>query len=240
MKMTKQTLMQHLDELRKRVLYILLFLLGAFIIAYIFKTQILEFLFLPLSKVNTDLTLIYTNIPDLFMFFITTSLKLAFIATIPFLIIQAWAFVKPALKKNEKNSIFPILFLAPFLFLCGIVFCYFLIMPIVIEFFTTYNSQVSTPEITISLFQNINEYFSFFLMILLGFGAAFELPIVLWLLVKLGIVTKAKLKKFRRYFIVLAVFIAAILTPPDVLSQLLMSIPLIALYEITLLFIKDK
>jgi sec-independent protein translocase protein TatC len=165
---------------------------------------------------------------------------LSFLLSIPFTVLQIWKFVEPALKKKEKKSILPTLIWSPILFALGTSLCYFLIMPIIMEFFTAYNSSINLPNADISLLQNVKEYFSFFMTLLIAFGLAFQLPIVLIFLIRLGILSVNNLKKFRRYFIVLAFITGAILTPPDVLSQILLSIPLIILYESTILIAKQK
>lgn len=223
------SLRDHLRELRKRLLRAFLWMLGGFIVCYPFDQKLFTLLMQPLIKTMPKTShFIFTNPPEAFF----TYLKVAFVAGIflssPMVFYQIWAFVAPGLYKEEKVYILPVAFFSAVFFICGGAFCYFIGLPFVFEFFMSYNTGL------IQAMPSLKETLSFVLQLLLAFGLVFELPLFIFFLSRLGIVTADMLRRFRRYALLLNVILAAILTPPDVISQCLMAGPLILLYEVSI------
>lgn len=224
------TLRDHLNELRKRVFRAFLFALAGFAVCYPFAKKITIFLLTPLNAVKpSDLPFIYTAPAEAFF----TEVKIAFVAglflTSPLIFYQLWAFVAPGLYKEEKHYILPIALFSAFFFISGGAFCYFIAFPFIFEFFMSYNSEFLKAMLAISTTLN------FVLQLLLAFGIVFELPLFAFFLSRLGIINADMLRRFRRYAILIMLIVAAILTPPDVVSQLLMAGPLMVLYEVSIL-----
>ena len=159
----------------------------------------------------------------------------AIVAIVPVVFWHVWAFVKPGLKQSEQNFIWPMLILSPILFLMGSVFVFYLLLPIVFNFFVGLNTASNVPNVFLP---DAREYLQFVIKMLRVFGLAFQLPLIMVLLNKIGIIDRLNVIKMRRYIIVLIVVLAAILTPPDVVSQMLLALPLYALFEISILFMR--
>lgn len=224
------TLRDHLNELRKRVFYAFLWSLAGFIGCYPFAEDLFKLLLAPLTKVMPSASrLIYTSPPEAFFIYMKVAFVAGLFATSPLVFYQVWAFVAPGLYKEEKVYIIPIAFFSALCFICGGAFCYFVAFPFAFEFFMSYSTDmiVAMPSIT--------ETLGFVLQLLLAFGLIFELPLFVFFLARLGIVTADLMRRMRRYAILANVIIAAILTPPDVMSQMLMACPLLLLYEISIL-----
>lgn len=224
------SLRDHLRDLRKRVLRAFLFMLAGFLICYPFAERLFGLLVEPLVKAMPKTsTFIFTNPPEAFF----TYLKVAFVAGIflasPLVFYQIWAFIAPGLYKEEKLYIIPVAFCSALFFTLGGAFCYFIGLPFVFEFFMSYNTGL------IQAMPSLKETLSFVLQLLLAFGLVFELPLFIFFLSRLGIVTADMMRRFRRYSVLVNIIVAAILTPPDVMSQLLMAGPLIILYEISII-----
>ena len=222
----KQPFLSHLEELRKRLIICAIAVGICFVGAFTFSKKLFGFLTAPLrEKLPEGSTLIYTNLPEPFF----TYLKTAFIAGIliasPIIFYQLWMFVAPGLYQNEKKYIIPFVVSSTILFIGGALFGYFIVFPFGFEFFLGFDE-------TLRAFPSVKQYFSFASTLLLVFGIVFELPVVIFFLTKMGIVTPAFLKKKRKYAILLAFVIAAILTPPDPATQCMMAVPLIFLYEV--------
>jgi len=220
----------HLEELRKRLIRCFIAIGIGFLISYGFKEKLFQILTEPLiSVMQKDSKLIFTGLPEAFF----TYLKAAFISGIilasPVLVYQFWIFVAPGLYKKERRVLTPIIILSSIFFISGALFGYFIVFPIGFKFFLSFSTE------NIQALPSMREYLSFASKLLLAFGLAFELPIVITFLAKLGIVTIDFLKKNRKYAILLIFVASAILTPPDVVSQVLMAIPLMALYEISII-----
>ena len=225
----KQPFTAHLEELRSRLIKSFIAVTIGFLLSYAFKEKIFEVLTLPLIKVmNEGDHLIYTNLPEAFF----TFLKAAFISGImvasPYLLYQFWMFVAPGLYDKERRMVLPILFLSTIFFVGGAMFGYFVVFPLGFEFFLSFASDNIRPM------PSMKEYLGFASKLLLAFGVAFELPLVLTFLAKLGIVSVDMLKRYRKYAILLFFVAAAILTPPDVVSQVLMAVPMMLLYELSI------
>jgi sec-independent protein translocase protein TatC len=225
-----QPITTHLTELRNRMIKCFIGIGIFFVGSYFFKEELFNILVAPLKKVmNTGDKLIYTGLPEAFFTYIKTSLITGIMLASPIIIYQFWVFIAPGLYKNEKKVLIPIVFLSSFFFLAGSSFGYFLVFPLGFKFFLSFTTD------TISALPSMKEYLSFASKLLLAFGLAFELPLVLTFLAKLGIVSVDFLKKKRKYAILLFFLGGAILTPPDVVTQVMMAVPLMLLYEISII-----
>lgn len=226
---TPMGLLDHLNELRSRLIKISIAIAIGFGICWAFVDPLFSFLVNPLLNVLPQGTHAqYTTLPEAFF----TRMHIAFVAGIfiasPAIFYQIWAFIAPGLYDEEKRFIIPIALLSAIFFAGGSAFCYFIVFPFAFNFFISY----STPEIVIT--PKISDYLSFTLKLLFAFGLIFEMPIFTFFLARLGIVTARMMRRFRKYAIVVIFILAAILTPPDVVSQLLMACPMLALYELSI------
>ena len=232
----------HFIELRSRLLNSLIFIFIVFVISYIFAEQIYNFLVEPYAKAVRDeqisRRLIFTALHETFI----TYIKVAFFAAIflgsPVLLIQIYKFIAPGLYKNEKKAILPYLISTPILFLLGGLLVYFLVMPLAIKFFLSFESLGSSTSLPIQLEAKVNEYLSLVMRLIFAFGISFQLPILLNLLARIGIVNSDYLRTRRRYVIVIIFALAAILTPPDPITQVGLAIPLLLLYELSIFTVK--
>lgn len=225
------SLVEHLTELRKRLIYILLGVFVGFLACWGFSEYIFDFIRMPIRPHLPSDGLVFTAPMDKFMAHIKVCLLASIVLTSPFWVYQLWAFVAPALYKEEKVfGVFFILF-GTTLFLLGVSFVYFVVYPLAFKFLMTFGGDVDKPMITIS------EYLSFFITTTLVFGAAFEMPLILSILGRLGVVSAAILKKYRRHAIVLLSAMSAVFTPPDVISMILMMIPMVGLYELSIFLV---
>ena len=232
----------HFIELRSRLLNSLIFIFIVFIISYFFAEQIYNFLVEPYANAVKDdeisRRLIFTALHETFI----TYIKVAFFAAIflgsPVLLIQIYKFIAPGLYKNEKKAILPYLVSTPILFLLGGLLVYYLVMPLAIKFFLSFETLGSSSNLPIQLEAKVNEYLSLIMRLIFAFGISFQLPILLNLLARIGVVNSNYLKTRRRYVIVIIFAIAAILTPPDPITQIGLAIPLLFLYELSILTVK--
>ena len=220
----------HLEELRKRLIVCFVAVGVGFVAAYGFKEKLFQILTRPLiSVMNTQDNLIFTGLPEAFF----TYLKVAFLAGLmlaaPVIIYQFWMFVAPGLYNKEKRHLVPIVLLSSVFFIGGALFGYFLVFPFGFKFFLGFATDTIRP------LPSMKEYLAFSAKLLLAFGLVFELPLVITFLAKLGIVSVDFLKKNRKYALLLFFVFAAILTPPDVVTQIMMALPLMVLYEISII-----
>jgi sec-independent protein translocase protein TatC len=223
----EQSFLSHLIELRERLLKAVAAVLLILVALIPIANRLYAWLALPLIKhLPQGGTMIATEIASPFL----TPIKLAFFVALfiamPFILYQLWAFVAPGLYRHEKRLALPILFSAMVLFYVGCAFAYFLVLPAVFTFLT------SVAPTGVAVMPDISHYLDFVLVLFLAFGLCFEVPVVIIILVSLGVVTPAQLVKSRGYAIVGATVIAAVLTPPDVLSMLMLAVPMCALYEV--------
>ena len=232
----------HLSELRKRLIRSFLFLLFTFIVCYIFSAEIYGFLVKPYSNViiesNLDRRLIFTALHEAFLTYLKVALFAAFFITSPIFLSQIWKFVAPGLYKNEKQALLPYLIVTPLLFIVGGMLVYYLIMPLAIKFFLSFESQGDIGSIPIQLEAKVNEYLSLIMRLIFAFGISFQLPVVLSLLARIGVVDSNYLKTRRKYVVVIIFAVAAILTPPDPITQIGLALPLLFLYELSILTVK--
>jgi len=221
---------EHLEELRKRLIVCFIAVGIGFVLSYGFKEKLFQILTRPLiSVMQTGDKLIFTGLPEAFF----TYLKVAFLSGIilatPVIFYQFWMFVAPGLYDKEKRLMAPIVLLSTFFFIGGAFFGYFIVFPYGFKFFLGFASEIIRP------LPSMREYLGFASKLLLAFGLVFELPLIITFLARLGMVSVSFLKKNRKYALLLFFIGAAILTPPDVVTQIMMALPLILLYEISII-----
>ncbi len=235
-------LISHLTELRQRLINSLIFLTILFIICYFFSEYIYGFLVRPYAEsVNNDgieRRLIFTALQETFLTYLKVSFFAAFFVTSPFILIQIWKFIAPGLYENEKTAIMPYLIVTPILFLLGGMLVYYLIMPLAIKFFLSFESTGLNTGLPIQLEAKVNEYLSLVMKLIFAFGLSFQLPVVLSLLARIGAIDSKFLRERRKYVIVIIFACAAILTPPDPITQIGLAIPLLILYELSIFSVK--
>ncbi len=233
----RMTMMEHLVELRRRLMWCVVALLAAFGVCVFFASEIFDFLSRPLMDIlqqdNENAKLIYTKLYEVFF----TEIKIGFYAAaflaFPIFAIQIWKFVAPGLYSNEKAAFRPFLMATPILFFAGGAMVYYFIMPLAWEFFAAFQNTGENGS-RIELLPKVEEYLSLVIKLIFAFGIAFQLPVVLTLLAKVGIVSSKGLSKFRKYAVVLVFIMAAVLTPPDIISQIGLAIPILLLYEVSI------
>jgi sec-independent protein translocase protein TatC len=227
----QETFVSHLVELRTRVMHALFAFVAAFIALFLWpgSAPIYDFLAAPLLQALPEGTrMIATGVITPFMVPVKVTAMVAFMLALPYVLYQAWTFVAPGLYEHEKKLALPIVVLSTVLFLVGVAFCYYFVFGKVFSFINDFAPKSITPA------PDIEAYFSFVITMFLAFGATFETPIVVILLVRFGVVSVQKLKDVRPYVIVGAFIVAAVVTPPDVLSQFMLAVPMCLLYEVGL------
>ena len=230
----KMSLIDHLTELRKSLVRSCIAVGIGFFACYFFKDWLFDIITRPLTAVlPKNSYLIYTGLTEAFFVYMKLAIFASLIITSPFVLYQIWRFIAPGLLDEEKKYVVPFVISSTVLFISGILFGYFIALPPAFEFFVSFNNKYLQAMISFS------DYLSLFVTFLLGFGLAFELPVFMFFLAKLGIVNAKMLSKQRRYAILVIFIVSAILTPsPDALSQLLMAIPLMFLYEVSIFVAK--
>jgi len=232
----------HLTELRKRLIHSFIFLIVFFIGCYFFAENIYGFLVEPFAQAvkddNSERRLIFTALQETFLTYLKVSFFTAFFVTCPYILMQIWKFIAPGLYKHEKIAILPYLILTPLLFFLGGMLVYYLIMPLAIKFFLSFESTGISTNLPIQLEAKVNEYLSLIMKLIFAFGLSFQLPIVLSLLARVGLVDSEFLKERRKYVIVIIFATAALLTPPDPITQIGLAIPLLILYELSIFSVK--
>jgi len=238
---SKAPLIEHLIELRSRLIKSLIAFFVMFFLSFFFAKQIYNLLLFPYEFAagpNAEVKLIYTA-PQEFLF---TQIKLglfgAAFLSFPVLASQVYMFVAPGLYKNERAAFLPYLIATPFCFLLGASFVYFVAMPLAMQFFLSMQQAGGEGQATISLLPRVSEYLSLIMTLIFAFGITFQMPVVLTILARVGMTNSKWLKEKRRYAIVAVFVLAAVLTPPDVISQLALAIPTLLLYEISIWLVK--
>ena len=238
----KSGIVSHLTELRERLIHSFIFLFLFFIVCYYFSEQIYSFLVQPYADAVKDDSLnrrlIFTALQETFLTYLKVSFFAAFFVSSPLILIQIWKFIAPGLYDHEKKAIMPYLIATPILFLLGGMLVYYLIMPLAIKFFLSFETNSLNTAMPIQLEAKVNEYLSLVMKLIFAFGISFQLPIVLSLLARVGFIDSIFLKKRRKYVVIIIFIAAAILTPPDPITQIGLAIPLLILYELSILSVK--
>ncbi|SIO29764.1 sec-independent protein translocase protein TatC [Halodesulfovibrio marinisediminis DSM 17456] len=223
------TLLQHLDELRVRLKRISFAVIIGCLACYSFAEKLFDYLVMPMVKVMPDQSsFIYTAPHEAFVTYLKVAALAGFFAASPYIFYQIWAFIAPGLYEEERKYIIPIAFFSAACFIGGGAFAYFIVFPFAFEFFMSFNTG------NIQAMLKLNEYLSFSMKLIFAFGLVFEMPLFALFLSRLGIVTATMMRKARKFAILFSFILAALLTPPDVVSQLLMAGPLMILYEISI------
>lgn len=232
----RQPLLAHFIELRRRLIYSLTAILIGFVISYFFAPQIYAFLVRPLAEATAgeQRRLIYTGLTEAFLTYVKLALWTGSFLACPVVATQIWMFVAPGLYKNERKAFLPFLIATPLFFLAGAAMAYYMVFPLAWKFFLSFEMPGGAGSLPIQLEARVSEYLSLSMTVIFAFGLAFELPVILVLLARVGILSAAKLAEFRRYAIVLIFIAAAVLTPPDVFSQLSLAVPMMLLYELSI------
>ena len=228
----------HLVELRSRLINSFIFLFIFFIICYFFSDYIYGFLVDPYAQAvkddGSERRLIFTALQETFLTYLKVSFFAAFFITSPFILIQIWKFIAPGLYQHEKSAIMPYLVATPILFFLGGLLVYYLVMPLAIKFFLSFESTGIITNLPIQLEAKVNEYLSLIMKLIFAFGLSFQLPVALSLLARVGVIDSKFLRERRKYVVVIIFAAAAILTPPDPITQIGLAIPLLILYELSI------
>ena len=222
-------LTNHLEELRWRVIKCLAAVVVGFGLSYAFADDIFRFLVQPFNAVKPEGSkLIFTSLPEAFV----TYLKIAFFSglglSLPVIFYQIWRFIAPGLYERERHYVLPFVLVSTLFFFSGAAFAFYVVFPVAFKFFLEVAGDSATAMLT------LKDYLSLVIQMLIAFGLTFELPVIMYFLAKLGVVNYSMLARSRKYALLIIVIVAAVLTPPDVISQILLSIPLLALYELSI------
>ena len=232
----------HLSELRSRIVKSFIFLIFIFLLCYFFSAEIYRFLVQPYADAvlsnNLDRRMIFTALHEAFITYLKVAFFAAFFISSPVFLTQLWKFIAPGLYKNEKLALLPYLIATPILFILGGCLVYYLIMPLAIKFFLTFETVAQPGAIAIQLEAKVNEYLSLIMRLIFAFGISFQLPVILSLLARIGIINSEYLRLRRKYVVVIIFATAAILTPPDPITQIGLALPLLLLYELSILTVK--
>ncbi len=237
----RMPLLDHLVELRRRLIYSFLALIVMFFVSYFFAEDIFRFLVKPYADLvegQADRRLIFTALHEAFFTYIKVAAFSALFFGFPIFASQLWLFVAPGLYRNEKGAFLPFLVATPILFIMGGAMVYYIVMPLAFTFFLSFESLGGDGALPIQLEAKVDQYLSLAMRLIFAFGVSFELPVLMTLLARAGMVSAAGLADKRKYAMVLAFVAAAILTPPDVISQIMLAVPIIILYEISILSAK--
>tara|TARA_Y100000385_G_scaffold282577_1_gene337246 strand:- start:2647 stop:3402 length:756 start_codon:yes stop_codon:yes gene_type:complete len=233
----KAPLLEHLAELRKRLLVCCVGIIIAFFGFYFVSADIYNFLVHPLAAATEGQVgrrMIFTGLHEAFL----TQVKVAFFASIcfsfPVLSVQIWRFIAPGLYSKEKQAFLPFILATPLFFILGASFVYYMVIPLAWDFFLSFEQSAGNGILPMQLEPKVDEYLSLIMRLIIAFGICFELPVLIVLLTKVGLTNSKSLKNKRKYAVLIAFVVAAVITPPDVISQILLAVPIIVLYEISI------
>ena len=230
----------HFRELRNRLILCFIFLISIFIISFFYSEKITNILTFPLYDAvgeKENKRMIFTGLPEVFVSYLKISLFSSFLVSFPFFIIQMSLFISPALYKKEKKFFIPLFYSIPFLFYIGVLFSYFFLIPIIWDFFVSFENLKSSNYFSIELESKFNEYIRLTMYLLFSTGFAFLFPIFLLFLAKLKIINSEILRNNRKYYFIGILIFGAVFTPPDIISQLGIAIPLFIFFELSIYFI---
>ena len=236
-----QPLFEHVRELRKRLLWAIIAMAIGTAVSYHFVKDIYGFLVKPLADAmgpDDSQRLIYTDLTEAFFTYLKVSMFAGGFVTFPFLMLQIWLFVSPGLFPNEKKTVLPFLIASPLLFIMGGAIVYYIVLPLAWTFFLSFQSSSDETVLPVMLEAKVGDYLNLVMVLIFAFGLCFQLPVIMAFLAKAKMITAKTLVSKRRYAIVGIFVVAAILTPPDVISQFSLAVPLMALYEISILLVR--
>ncbi|MCK5284583.1 MAG: twin-arginine translocase subunit TatC [Alphaproteobacteria bacterium] len=231
----------HLIELRHRLLWTIGVMIFGAAVSFSFVDQIYSFLVQPLADAMGDgdsNRLIYTGLTEAFFTYVKVTFFAGIFVTFPVLLWQIWLFIAPGLHKNEKNTILPFIIATPILFFLGGACVYYVVLPMAWPFFLSFQSTGIETALPIQLEARVSEYLDLIMTLIFAFGLCFQLPVLLTLMGKYGLITADTLVKGRKYALIVTFVVAAFLTPPDVISQILLAVPIMGLYEISIILIR--
>ena len=234
---TKAPLLEHLVELRKRLVYSLLAFAGCFLIGFYFSKPIYAFLTEPLAHAlvgHPNNHLIYTAVYETFFTYVKVGMFAGLCLAFPIIASQIWMFVAPGLYKHERHAFLPFLLASPVLFIAGAGFVFYIMLPFALRFFLGFETPGTANTLGIQLLAKVSDYLDLVTTLIFAFGLTFQMPVLLSLLGRVGIVSAAMLRKFRRYAIVGIFALAAVVTPPDLFSMVSLAVPLTLLYEVSI------